>query len=195
MARPTSSNIDTVTINEQYPVAGVDNDSQGFRDNFDTIKTNFTSTKSEVEDLMENTARLDVENDFDNNNVTRANFVECTEDVHNNSSFAPAGTFYLSFKTASYHNVNVGDDVTIVLTRSDWPATGKLGKMRVVVKATDEGGPYTITWGTQGGTMKNDGAAIWSSFQVSSTTNPVVVDFWTDDAGTIVYGNYVGSFS
>ena len=32
-----SSNIGT--INADYPVAGVDNDSQGFRDNFSKIKT------------------------------------------------------------------------------------------------------------------------------------------------------------
>ena len=35
-----ASNIVDTTIDETYPVAGVDNDSQGFRDNFNIIKTN-----------------------------------------------------------------------------------------------------------------------------------------------------------
>ena len=33
-----ASNINTNTIDENYPVAGIDNDSQGFRDNFTSIK-------------------------------------------------------------------------------------------------------------------------------------------------------------
>ena len=36
-----ASNITYTTIDEQFPVAGQDNDSQGFRDNFSIIKENF----------------------------------------------------------------------------------------------------------------------------------------------------------
>ena len=38
-----SSNINPNNIDTAYPVAGQDNDSQGFRDNFTNIKTNFSS--------------------------------------------------------------------------------------------------------------------------------------------------------
>ena len=34
-----ASNIISSTIDESYPVAGQDNDTQGFRDNFNIIKT------------------------------------------------------------------------------------------------------------------------------------------------------------
>ena len=40
-----ASNIVPDTIDDAYPVAGQDNDSQGFRDNFNIIKTNFTYAK------------------------------------------------------------------------------------------------------------------------------------------------------
>ena len=43
------SNINTTNLDETYPVAGQDNNSQGFRDNFSTIKTNFTTAKTEIE--------------------------------------------------------------------------------------------------------------------------------------------------
>ena len=33
-----ASNINSDAIDKDYPVAGQDNDSQGFRDNFNTIK-------------------------------------------------------------------------------------------------------------------------------------------------------------
>ena len=47
-----ASNINDAGINKDYPVAGQDNDSQGFRDNFNVIKTNFTNAKSEIETLQ-----------------------------------------------------------------------------------------------------------------------------------------------
>lgn len=192
MARPTSSSINTTDIDEQYPVAGVDNDSQGFRDNFDTIKSNFVDAKSEIEDLMDNTARLDVANDFNGNDIQEANLIKCTEEVHNNGSLTASQN--ISFANGHYQIVGVGANVT--LTLSDWPATGKYARMRVVLKASDSGGPYTVTWSTEkGGTIKNDGNANWGSFTVSDITDPKVVEFWTDDSGLIVYAQYIGDFS
>ena len=35
-----------------FPTAGQDNSSQGFRDNFSAILTNFTEAKSEIEALI-----------------------------------------------------------------------------------------------------------------------------------------------
>ena len=57
-----ASNIVPDTIDDAYPVAGEDNDSQGFRDNFNIIKTNFTYSKSEIEDLQDNTAKTNTDN-------------------------------------------------------------------------------------------------------------------------------------
>ena len=47
-----ASSIIASTIDDTYPVAGQDNDSQGFRDNFNIIKTNFVEAKSNIEDLQ-----------------------------------------------------------------------------------------------------------------------------------------------
>jgi len=40
-----ASEIDDIGIDETYPVAGIDNDTQGFRDNFNIIKNNFVTSK------------------------------------------------------------------------------------------------------------------------------------------------------
>ena len=40
-----ASNIVDTTIDDTYPVAGIDNDSQGFRDNFNIIKDMYLSKK------------------------------------------------------------------------------------------------------------------------------------------------------
>ncbi len=47
-----ASQINSNNIDGAYPVAGQDNDSQGFRDNFTNIKTNFTYASSEITDLQ-----------------------------------------------------------------------------------------------------------------------------------------------
>ena len=47
-----ASNINANNIDGAYPVAGQDNDSQGFRDNFTNTKTNFQSAADEITDLQ-----------------------------------------------------------------------------------------------------------------------------------------------
>ena len=47
-----SSNINPGSIDTDYPIAGQDNDSQGFRDNFTNTKTNFEYAFNEITDLQ-----------------------------------------------------------------------------------------------------------------------------------------------
>jgi hypothetical protein len=47
-----ASNINPQNIDGAYPVAGQDNDSQGFRDNFTNTRTNFTYAADEISDLQ-----------------------------------------------------------------------------------------------------------------------------------------------
>ena len=47
-----ASNINPNNIDTTYPIAGQDNDSQGFRDNFTNIKTNFQYAEEEIDDLQ-----------------------------------------------------------------------------------------------------------------------------------------------
>ena len=44
-------------IDEEFPVPGQDNDSQGFRDNFSQIKTGLETAKLELTDLLTSVAR------------------------------------------------------------------------------------------------------------------------------------------
>ena len=47
-----ASNINPNTIDTAYPVAGQDNDTQGFRTNFTIIKNNFLTAASEITSLQ-----------------------------------------------------------------------------------------------------------------------------------------------
>ena len=68
-------------IDGTYPKAGQDNSSQGFRDNFSSIKTNFTEAKSEIEALQTNKASLNGASDFSDNEVSRAKFKDTSNSV------------------------------------------------------------------------------------------------------------------
>lgn len=48
-----TSSISTTGINVDYPIAGVNNSSQGFRDNFNAIKQALESAKSEITELTD----------------------------------------------------------------------------------------------------------------------------------------------
>jgi hypothetical protein len=47
-----TSSINTTSIDETFPIAGQDNDSQGFRDNFNNIKNNFGVARDEISALL-----------------------------------------------------------------------------------------------------------------------------------------------
>ena len=64
-----ASTITTVGFNEAYPVAGQDNDSQGFRTNFTVTKTGLEQAATEITSLQSNTAKLNADNDFNGSKI------------------------------------------------------------------------------------------------------------------------------
>jgi len=72
------SDINYSDINNNFPVAGEDNDTQGFRDNFNTIKQSLQTAKTEVGDLQVHTAKISspsgskIINDFNFNGIENA---------------------------------------------------------------------------------------------------------------------------
>ena len=187
-----ASNINTTSINESYPVAGVDNDSQGFRDNFATIKSNFTSAKSEIESLQDNTAKTNANNNFLGNQITGADLVANTEKLY------PGGTVNssqnVSFNNGHVQTFSIGADLT--LTLADWPGAQKVGKMRVML--LNDGSSRTVTWAVEaGGSIVVD--TNWptsnNTTAIGSQTNYTIIDFMTIDGGTTVFAEYKGSFA
>ena len=59
-----ASNINTGNVDATYPKAGQDNDSQGFRDNFNAIKNNLQHAKDEIETLQTGKASTTSASDF-----------------------------------------------------------------------------------------------------------------------------------
>lgn len=77
-----ASLINPSNIDVTYPVAGQDNDTQGFRDNFNIIKNNLNTAKSEISDIQLVIADLygnaNVATYLSSSNVTIANLTVST---------------------------------------------------------------------------------------------------------------------
>ena len=56
-----TSAINYTNIDATFPVAGQDNSSQGFRDNFQNIKTNFQYASTEISALQANAVLAKIE--------------------------------------------------------------------------------------------------------------------------------------
>jgi hypothetical protein len=53
-----ASNINTTNLDTTYPIAGQDNDTQGFRTNFTNIQNNFVVAYNEITALQGNVSTL-----------------------------------------------------------------------------------------------------------------------------------------
>jgi hypothetical protein len=192
-----TSNINFAAINENFPVAGQDNDTQTFRDNFDTIKTNFSSAKTEITDLQDNAARTDGDNDFLYNVVGSLTLQDAYLRKKDYGAAIVAGTQDISFKQAMYHVVKVGANTS--LSFSEFPTgvvditgLGQIGK--ATLELYGDGSARTITFTTTGGTVIKKSPGFPGSVTVTSATNPVFIEVWQHSA-TVIFLNYLGLYS
>ena len=191
-----TSNINFAAINENFPVAGQDNDTQVFRDNFDTIKTNFSEAKTEITDLQDNSARTDSDNDFLYNVVGSVTLQDAYLRKKDYGAAIVAGTQDISFKQAMYHVVKIGANTS--LSFSEFPTgavdvtgLGQIGK--ATLELYGDGTTRTITFTTTGGTVIKK-LGFPGSVTVTSATNPVIIEVWQHSA-TVIFLNYLGLYS
>ena len=192
-----TSLINFAAINENFPVAGQDNDTQVFRDNFDTIKTNFSAAKTEITDLQDNAARKDEDNDFLYNVVGSLTLQDAYLRKKDYGAAIIAGTQDISFKQAMYHIVRFGANTS--LSFSEFPTgavdvtgLGQIGK--ATLELYGDGTARTITFITSGGAVIKKSPGFPGSVTVTSATNPVIIEVWQHSA-TVIWLNYLGLYS
>jgi len=128
-----ASNINANNIDGTYPIAGQDNDSQGFRDNFTNIKNNFTNAKSEIEDLqskavlksaltcetLDNAGGGSVLSDFELKDMSGTRIAKGTT----------SGTVTLNYAEGPYQTATSSGSISLAFT--NFPASGKVGTIRL----------------------------------------------------------------
>lgn len=194
-----ASTINYLSINENFPVAGQDNDTQVFRDNFDTIKNSLRSAKDEVTDLQDNTAKLNLDNDFELNKIQRALLQNNRTQKFDGGTISASPTT-IDYENGSYQIFRVSANINVdflnfpgdpVFTNESTP----IGMGKVTLELYNSGSEnHTINFITSGGTVIKKDASFPALVTLESTTDPIFIEVWRHSAETI-YMRYLGLFS
>jgi hypothetical protein len=180
-----ASNINPFNVDGTFPVAGQDNSSQGFRDNFTNIKNNFIYAQNEISDLQNKAivtgalAGTTLNNDMAGTQIRRPQLVAWTQallDLGNISTVA-----ILDFNQANFQKITTANSIN--LSFINWPSStgaGALGYgvMRVWLNVTRTS--HTVTLPNVVDISVNDIAGY------NSGTHTLTFD---------VTGNYIFDFS
>lgn len=140
-----SSQITPNNIDGQYPVAGQPNNTQGFRDNFTNIKTNFQTAATEITALQTSSifkAALPGTT-LDNNMAYNLIYSVKLNDVSYTAlqQTATSGPILVDYSAAQYQLVAPTGNV--ILSFTGWPAAGNEGVMYIDFVVTNVA--YTVT--------------------------------------------------
>lgn len=176
-------------INAAYPIAGVDNDTQGFRENFTNIKNSLGIAATEISDLQSNTVKLNTgTNDFNYYSLYRASLIGSGEASPAVATIST--TSNISFYQGSYRPIAVTNDVTITVI--DWPPTNTKGSIEFQIVNTTNN-TRNLTFSAGAGTLKKESTtANPISLPPGSPNNPVIYELWTRDNGATVYMRKIG---
>jgi hypothetical protein len=176
-----ASSINPSNVDGTYPVAGQDNDSQGFRDNFTNIKTNFTSAKTEIEALQTTSVTLSATNDFNFTGVISEALMKNNADVVN-ALGTVGGSVTLDHATGIIHTATLNASGTLAF--SNWPASGKGGRMRFMVTISNVAHTLTLPAAvTLGATTVQGISSLVVTFPATGT---YIYDFSSVDGGTSI---------
>jgi hypothetical protein len=146
------SSINPNNINGQYPIAGQDNDSQGFRDNFTNIKNNLSFAKSEIE-AIEQRAILktalpgtSLDNELNYVQLKGAQLLRATETVR---QITVSTNTTVNWEEGHFQYLALDQNTSLTFT--GWPTSGQYAKMRLEVTVANVSAritlPSTVTTG------------------------------------------------
>ncbi len=186
----------TSDIDASFPVAGVDNESQGFRDNFSAIVDSLTQAETDIT-ALETTSlnKTDEISDLSGNQILDAELCGVTAKSYSSASLVANQN--IGFLNGHYQVFPINADV--VLNLADWPDAGRAATIRVHLVGTsstertidftvDGGGDiyYDDTWLAMAGAP---------TITVDDGTTAHLVEFWSYDGGSNVYAKYLGTFT
>ena len=210
-----SSNINYLSINENFPVAGQDNDTQTFRDNFDTIKTSLRVAGEEITDLQDDTVKLTTDNDFNLNKIQNAILENVRDQKLDARSNDPdlqypnwAGeTLTVDFKNGSYQIFRCKEGDSINIDFLNFPGDIRnvpeeiipLGVGKVTLELYKGVGGSATTEvifslsGSGASTIKK-APGFPTTITLTSSTDPIIIEIWRHSTADF-YMRYLGQFT
>jgi len=186
------SNINPQSIDGTYPIAGQDNNSQGFRDNFTNTVNNFTFAAAELTDLQQNAVlkaalgsvgqTTTPTNDMNYAYLTHAQIKGSVETTALNLTVDGSNNFALNWEAGHFQSVTITANSTLT-SFGTWPAANYFTKLRLQV--TVSGGTYTLTFPTTVNITNN-----LSSVQgyTSGTTVSLAAGVYVFEFSTVNFG-------
>jgi len=141
-----TSAINPNNIDGAYPVAGQDNNSQGFRDNFTNTSTNFQYAADEISDLQAKAVLKSaltgttLDNDMGGSVLSNAQLKDMSETVV--ALGTVSGSTTINYALGSVQTLTTNGAVTLAF--SNFPAPGAAGS--VVVQVTVASTAHTLTF-------------------------------------------------
>jgi len=186
-----TSQINPNNINGSYPVAGQDNNSQGFRDNFTNTSTNFQYAANEITNLQ-NSVIVSAQLTGGNPLTTQNNMLNSPLINALISDFAAtavnlgvlSGTVTIDYVSGHYQTVTTGSSLTLGFT--NFPIAGQMGLVSVQITVTNPG--YTVTFPTavSVNTTGIQGLNPVTNIMEFAATGVYTFTFVTSDGGTTV---------
>lgn len=181
-----ASNINANNIDDTYPIAGVDNDSQGFRTNFTNIKNNMSYAATEISDLQskvvlkQGLTGTTLNNDFGGSPLSGAEIYAISETEYDQGTVG--GNIYLNFAVAHYHKVSTGGNINVVV--QNLPATGKVARLRLRVNVVSTAHTMTLPTSATIGAGTIEGLNTATNVLTFPATGIYLFELLTNDQGT-----------
>ena len=191
-----ASNINYSNIDENYPVAGQDNDSQGFRDNFQNIKTALNTASTEITTLQNDTPSLTGDNDFNDKTVKKVIFQDTamsapsaeTISTETNVDYT-AGHYRRLILTAEKNDTN-----NVVIT--NWSPAESMGNMILEVRSNNSNQKFFKVTSSSGDVLTDTANLDFSGsgFDMADPSAKYVFQVWSPDQGANIFVYLLGAF-
>jgi hypothetical protein len=181
-----SSSINPNNIDGNFPVAGQPNNTQGFRDNFTNIKTNFASAATEITDLENNgifksaLAGTILDNNMADNLIYAAAIRDFSAVAVQLT--ATSGTITVDYSAGHYQAISTTGSISLDFT--NFPASGAAGIIRLRISITNTAYTLTLPVAVSLGTTGVQGYA--ANVITFAATGTYEFGFSTTDSGTTI---------
>ncbi len=183
-----TSAINPDNIDGAYPVAGQDNNSQGFRDNFTNIITNFEYAADEITDLQSKAVLkaaltgTSLDNNMNDNLIYAAKIQDFSATAV--AITGTSGSIAVNYAAGHYQTVTTA--ASIVLSFTNWPASSSFGWIRLQITVTDRNHTVTLPSAASVNSQGIQGLNTSTNVIAFAAAGVYTFEFATSNAGTTI---------
>jgi hypothetical protein len=181
-----TSAINPNNIDGAYPVAGQDNDSQGFRDNFTNTKTNFEYAADEITDLQNKVVLkaaltgTTLDNNMAGSILSNAQLQDMSETKV--ALGTVSGSQTINYAAGPYYTLTTSGSVSLAF--SNFSVAGTVSRVRLQITVSNTAHTLTLPAAVTVGTSNTQGLV--SNVITFGLTGTYEFEFETSDAGATI---------